>query len=157
MTDNALGSPRSVPLSGEGLAFGPAGAPTVVLSPEVGPPGMVPLVRGEGFPPGIPLRLRWAPPPGGTANRPPIPTVVTVTPDATGSFGPTPMLVLPGDVLGPRSLEAQGDQPGVAATAPFLVVHRSVQPTATPTPVITSFGDQIREIIMRRLYLLNRR
>jgi hypothetical protein len=62
---------------------------------------------------------------------------------------------LPGDVLGPRSLEVDGDRPEPAAMAPFLVVPRTVQPTATPIPLSTSFGDQLR--LVRRLYLLNRR
>ncbi|MDQ1502129.1 MAG: hypothetical protein QOI86_5469 [Actinomycetota bacterium] len=153
---NALGSPRAVPLTGQPSVLGPAGqAPTLMLSPEVGPPGTVSLVRGEGFPPTVPLRLHWAPAAGGTPTRWPIATVVAVTTDASGNFGPSPLLVLPGDVLGPRSLEVDGDRPEPAAMAPFLVVPRTVQPTATPIPLSTSFGDQLR--LVRRLYLLNRR
>jgi hypothetical protein len=159
VTDNALGSPRAVSLAGRGFleGLGPFGvAPVLTVSPVLGPPGTVALVRGEGFRPGIRFELRWAPAPGSTNTASPLGAAVAVTTDQFGAFGPTPLLVLPGDVLGPRLVEAQGDQPGAVAAVPFLVVPGTFQPEATPTRVTTGFGDALQTLI-RRLHLVSRR
>jgi hypothetical protein len=134
----------------------PGPPPTVTVSPELGPPGSVVMIEGHGFPSGRAVTLHWAATPGATGAAPPFsPVVVTATRD-DGGFGPTPLLVLPGDVVGPRLADAQADQPGISATAPFLVVPGSVQPEAMHTPLRTSFGEVLR-LLARRLYLVNRR
>jgi hypothetical protein len=159
VTDNALGSPRTVSLAGRGFVegLGPLGVPPVLtVSPGLGPPGTVALVRGEGFRPESTVQLRWVPAPESTNTTPLLSPPASVTADQSGAFGPAALLVLSGDVLGPRLAQAQGDQPEAAATVPFLVVPGTVQPEATPTRVRTGFGDTLRTLV-RRLHLVNRR
>jgi hypothetical protein len=159
VTDNALGSPRAVSLAGRGFleGVGPLGAaPVLTVSPGLGPPGTVALVRGQGFLPGSTVQLRWVPAPESTNTTPLLGPPVAATADGAGVFGPAALLVLPGDVLGPRLVEARGAQPEAAATVPFLVVPGTVQPEATPTRVTTGFGDVLRTLV-RRLHLVSRR
>jgi hypothetical protein len=163
-------SPRVVALTGQGLPVEPppgfpvepppglgGAGPSVTVSPGLGPPGTVALVRGEGFRPRSTVELRWAPDPGTTSTRRPLGSGAAVIADADGRFGPTPFLVLPGDVVGPRLVVVEGDQPGVSVTVPFLVVPGTVQPEAMPTRVRPPFGDVSRTLAGRRLQLVNRR
>ncbi|MEG3628143.1 hypothetical protein [Streptomyces poriticola] len=92
--------------------------PRIVAVPEVGRPGFVTSVRGEDFPPGVPVRFRWEP--GITAAA--APTV----PEPDGTFIGQ-LLILPKDQTGPREIAASG--PGFSPVkADFLVVNGSVQP-----------------------------
>ncbi|MGW0893384.1 hypothetical protein [Saccharopolyspora sp. NPDC002578] len=94
--------------------------PRIVAVPEVGEPGFVTSVRGFDFPPGAPVRLRWTP--GITAAAAP------TFPGTDGRFA-AQLLVLPKDLLGPRTITAEG--PGfspVDAPRPFLVVAPTVPP-----------------------------
>jgi hypothetical protein len=96
-------------------------APELSISPEVGPPGLVALARGENFPPGARVRLTWR---DGITERD---NTVTVAPDGTFRWQ---ALVFRRDALGARVLRAervQGPEFG-AVTADFLVVPRSLQP-----------------------------
>ncbi|MGW1272975.1 hypothetical protein [Streptomyces sp. NPDC002491] len=87
--------------------------PAITALPRVGSPGTVTLVRGTGFPPGIPVRLTWSP--GITAAADPS------VPGPDGSFV-AQMLILDGDRTGLRTVTAVG--PGFSpVTAPFLVTE----------------------------------
>lgn len=98
-------------------------APSVVVSPTIGPPGFVTVAQGVEFPPGTQVRLAWDL--GITTT----PDTVTVGPDGTFS---AQMLVLRKDVIGPRTLRAEfvaGIPFGaVRTTQPFLVVPRPIGP-----------------------------
>jgi len=85
--------------------------PVIGALPAVGSPGTVTLVRGTGFPPGVPVRLAWTP--GITAAANP------AVPGADGSFV-AQLLILGGDRTGPRTVTAAGTGFG-PVTAPFLV------------------------------------
>jgi hypothetical protein len=113
------------------------------------------MVEGHGFPLGRAVTLHWAAA-GETGAAAPFSPVVTTAVGTDGGFGPTPLLVLSGDVLGPRLAQAQGDEPGVVATAPFLVVPGTVQPEVTRTRRGTGFGEVLR-MLVGRLYLVDRR
>jgi len=161
VVDNALGTPHRVPLRGEGPGteppVGPSYAPTVTVSPTLGRPGSVVMVEGHGFPSGGAIRLHWAAAVGASGAAAPFSPLVTTLPTGTdGGFGPTPLLVLPGDVLGPRLVQAEGSEPGAVATAPFLVVPGTVQPEVTRSPPGTGFGEVLR-MLTGRLYLVARR
>lgn len=92
--------------------------PRIVAVPEVGKPGFVTSVRGEDFPPGVPVRFRWQP--GITAAA--APTV----PEPDGTFIGQ-LLILHKDQTGPRTITASG--PGFSPVkTDFLVVSGSVQP-----------------------------
>lgn len=92
--------------------------PRIVAVPEIGKPGFVTSVRGEDFPPGVPVRFAWKP--GITAAA--APTV----PLANGTFTGQ-LLILAKDQTGPRVITARG--PGFSPVkTDFLVVNGSVQP-----------------------------
>lgn len=92
--------------------------PRIVAVPEIGKPGFVTSVRGEDFPPGVPVRFAWKP--GITAAA--APTV----PKPDGTFTGQ-LLILAKDQTGPRVITARG--PGFSpVTTDFLVVSGSVQP-----------------------------
>ncbi|WP_432742688.1 HYR domain-containing protein [Streptomyces sp. JH002] len=125
-----------LPLSGElratvsGTTADPAGAdnattaridivqPELTVTPEVGTPGSVAIVRGENFPPGTDVALSWEP--GITAAQAPVRAA------ADGTFE-TQVLVLRKDQLGARVLRAE-----TAEFEPFeedfLVVQRTLRP-----------------------------
>jgi hypothetical protein len=104
-------------------------APELIVSPEIGPPGFVPVARGVNFPPGARVRLVWRveQPPEGTLPITPLGNRRVVAPDGTFSF---PALVFRKDILGPRLLVAQRvDGPRFGeVSAEFLVVPRSLDP-----------------------------
>ncbi len=92
--------------------------PRIVAVPPIGKPGFVTSVRGEDFPPGVPVRFTWKP--GITAAA--APTV----PRRDGTFTGQ-LLILAKDQTGPRTITASG--PGFSPVqTDFLVVSGTVQP-----------------------------
>lgn len=92
--------------------------PRIVAVPPIGKPGFVTSVRGEDFPPGVPVRFTWKP--GITAAA--APTV----PRRDGTFIGQ-LLILAKDQTGPRVITASG--PGFSPVqTDFLVVTGTVQP-----------------------------
>jgi uncharacterized repeat protein (TIGR01451 family) len=92
--------------------------PKIVMTPAVGPPGFVTLVRGTGFPPNTDVSLTWLR--GITPNT--APTRVA----ANGTFT-AQMVVIRRDLEGQRQLNAKGL--GFAdVRGDFLVVAGSVSP-----------------------------
>ena len=95
---------------------GAVGIPKLIVEPRSGPPGLVVIATGAGFPPNAPVALRWS---VGITATPLEPTVS----DATGAFT-AQVLVLPRDRVGKRSLRAVASVPGVEVppvAAAFLV------------------------------------
>ncbi|MFD4865413.1 hypothetical protein [Streptomyces sp. NPDC058412] len=92
--------------------------PRIVAVPPIGKPGFVTSVRGEDFPPGVPVRFAWKP--GITAAAAP------TFPQRDGTFIGQ-LLILAKDQTGPRIITASG--PGFSPVqTDFLVVNGSVQP-----------------------------
>ncbi|MGW7102633.1 hypothetical protein [Streptomyces sp. NPDC054838] len=92
--------------------------PRIVAVPAIGKPGFVTSVRGEDFPPGVPVRFTWQP--GITAAAAP------TRPGRDGRFIGQ-LLILAKDQTGPRTITASG--PGFAPVQTgFLVVSGTVQP-----------------------------
>ncbi|MFE6843004.1 hypothetical protein [Streptomyces sp. NPDC057686] len=92
--------------------------PRIVAVPPIGRPGFVTSVRGEDFPPGVPVRFAWKP--GITAAAAP------TFPRRDGTFIGQ-LLILAKDQTGPRIITASG--PGFSPVqTDFLVVNGSVQP-----------------------------
>ncbi|MFE6775590.1 HYR domain-containing protein [Streptomyces sp. NPDC057702] len=92
--------------------------PKLAITPGVGRPGQVAIVRGTDFPPGAVVSLSWKP--GITAAR------SSVRVGGDGMFT-AQMLVLRKDQLGPRELRAHVR--GLdRLTKPFLVVQRNLRP-----------------------------
>ncbi|MGW6844595.1 hypothetical protein [Streptomyces sp. NPDC054958] len=92
--------------------------PRIVAVPPIGRPGFVTSVRGEDFPPGVPVRFTWKP--GITAAAAP------TFPRRDGTFIGQ-LLILAKDRTGPRTITASG--PGFSPVeTDFLVVNGSVQP-----------------------------
>ncbi len=105
---------------------GAVGIPKLTVEPAVGPPGLVVIATGSGFPPNAPVSLRWSV--GITAT-----PLVPVVSDATGAFA-AQVLILPRDRVGKRNLRAVASVPGLVVdpvSARFLVV------TATAGPPIS--------------------
>jgi Tol biopolymer transport system component len=149
VTDEAPGSPRTVPLTG----FAIAAEPSLRVTPRVGRPGTVALVSGQGFPPAARLEVRWSTlsprragaidttdttgAAGATGRAGParLPSQVgVVKADAQGRFRAVPLLILPGGGTGPRAVEVRGDGPAALARAPFLVTPNPMQPGARRAP-----------------------
>ena len=87
------------------------------MSPERGPPGIVAIATGTGFPPNAPITLEWS---VGITAQPLVPVVS----DGAGGFT-AQVLVLPRDIEGRRNLRATATVPGLTvapASARFLVV-----------------------------------
>lgn len=102
---------------------GAVGVAKLVVEPKLGPPGLVVIATGSGFPPNAPVTLRWS---VGTTATPLEPTVS----DATGAFA-TQVLILPRGRVGPRALRAVAEVPGLKVDpveAPFLVVASTAAP-----------------------------
>jgi hypothetical protein len=136
ITDSALDSPQLVSLRG-----GVPG-PQITLLPAVGPPGIVTVVSGTGFPPGALVSLRWDR--GITQRLDP----VAVAPDGTFSIG---ILVFHHDQLGPRQLlltAGPGGPPFPDQALPFLVVPGPLQPPGTSA--ITFLAPDLKVILIRR-------
>ena len=114
------------------------------VDPPVGPPGFVTIAIGEGFPANAPVTLTWS------VGITPTPLAPLFT-DATGAFT-AQVLVLPGDIVGPRKLRAVvtlSGVPATPATAPFLVVAGTAVPPVSG--LIQAFRDSLGQpIILRR-------
>jgi hypothetical protein len=123
---------------------GAVGVAKLEVDPKSGPPGIVVIATGTGFPPNAPVDLRWSP--GITAT----PLVPVVT-DATGAFT-AQVLVLPNDRVGDRQLRALASVPGLTVkpvTARFLVVTSTAEPPTSG--LIQVFATTPGEpIILRR-------
>jgi len=115
--DTSQTSPHSVDLRGAG------GEVTLTLSPTLGPPGIVTVATGTGFPPGGQVAFLWDR--GISANMDP------VTVDAAGRFS-VGILVFHHDQIGERNLVATDVSGGAFPTTkvPFLVVVPTAQPPA---------------------------
>jgi Tol biopolymer transport system component len=115
VADAFAGSPRTVRLRGR------ASQAKLVLDPPIGPPGIVTIAEGSGFPPSTQVRLHWTI--GIT------PKLATVTTDAQGRLR-VPVLVFHNDLTGKRELSAEAVDgaafPSVAAT--MLVTKPPVIP-----------------------------
>lgn len=107
----------------------PTPGAALVVEPPLGPPGFVTSARGTGFAPG-PVTLVWSPGIGTTA----------AVAGEDGTFA-VPVLILPNDVLGPRTLVAAGQVS--TASASFLVVPDSMKPA----------GRDVAQIARTRRYL----
>ena len=81
---------------------GAVGIAKLTVQPRSGPPGIVVIATGTGFPPNAPVALRWS---IGITATPLEPTVS----DATGAFT-AQVLVLPRDRVGERTLRAVADR-----------------------------------------------
>jgi hypothetical protein len=102
---------------------GAVGIPKLTVEPKSGPPGLVVIATGVGFPPNAPVTLTWS---AGITATPLVPVVS----DAAGGFI-AQVLILPRDRVGQRSLRAVASVPGLKidpATARFLVVQSTSQP-----------------------------
>ena len=115
VADAYTGSPRTARLVGVGSLA------KLVLDPPVGPPGIVTVVTGSGFPPGADVRLAW------TAGM--TPTLPIVKADAGGGFK-IQVLVFHNDVQGTRNLraEAAGAILFPPVEAPMLVTPPPAMP-----------------------------
>ncbi len=102
---------------------GSVGKARLEVSPERGPPGIVAIATGTGFPPNAPITLEWS---VGITAQPLVPVVS----DGAGGFT-TQVLVLPRDIEGRRNLRATATVPGLTvapASARFLVVTPTAEP-----------------------------
>ena len=118
VADTYAGSPRTVRLRGR--ATQPIDA-KLELDPPLGPPGIVTIVEGSGFPAGVAVRLTWSL--GIT------PHLREITADARGRFR-VPVLVFHNDRTGQRDLIAE-PVAGTAfppVTASMLVTRPSLVP-----------------------------
>jgi hypothetical protein len=121
-------SPSPSPLPSPSVSRNPPRVlnPTITLTPALGPPGTVTVVRGTDFPANVPIELGWNQGIAGT------PSGAIVT-DGAGTFTGT-VLIFPHDALGARVMTAvsvappnRGDVVGFAS-AVFLVVPGATQP-----------------------------
>ncbi len=115
VTDTFAGSPRTVRLRGR------ASQGKLTLDPPIGPPGIVTIAEGSGFPPNTPVRLTWT-----IGITPRLAAVVT---DEAGRFR-VPVLVFHNDRTGRRelSVEAVDGTSFPAVAASMLVTKPSVIP-----------------------------
>ncbi len=123
---------------------GAVGVAKLKVEPPNGPPGIVVVATGTGFPPNAPVSLKWT---AGITATPLVPVVS----DATGSFT-TQVLVLPRDRIGERRLRAVASVPGLKVdpvTAKFLVVASTAAPPTSGLVQVfaTTAGEPI---ILRR-------
>jgi Tol biopolymer transport system component len=124
VADTFNGSPRTVRLRGR------ASQAKLTLDPPIGPPGIVTIAEGSGFPENTRLRLSWTV--GIT------PKLGVVTTDKAGRFR-VPVLVFHNDRTGKRELSAAAvDGTAFAAVAATMLV--------TKPPVIPPRFDIIRII-----------
>jgi len=105
---------------------------SLVVTPSLGPGGFVATAIGGGFPANQPVILGWSPGIG----------IFTAGVGPDGTFS-TPVLVMNRDVLGPRTLVATSAS--VSATASFLVVPSTVQPSGKDVAQIT----RVRRFLQR--------
>ena len=115
ITDDGAGSPHTVRLTGVGSKA------ELKVDPPRGPPGIVTIATGKGFPPNTPVVLTWS---IGITQR----TAPVVT-DAVGAFR-AQVLVFHHDVEGPRDLMASPADG--KAFQPISVSFFVTTPTGTP-------------------------
>jgi len=124
VADSFAGSPRTVRLRGR------ASQARLTLDPPIGPPGIVTIAEGSGFPPDTQVRLRWTV--GIT------PKLATVTTDGAGRLR-VPVLVFHNDRTGRRELSAEAvDGSAFPSVAASMLV--------TKPPVIPPRFDIVRII-----------
>lgn len=113
--DSYTGSPRKAQLVGLGSSA------RIVLDPPVGPPGLVVMATGSGFPTGAQMTLTWS---AGIT-----PVMPAVTADAKGGFK-VPVLIIRNDQLGQRNLVATwvGGPQFPTLQVPMLVTVGSAMP-----------------------------
>jgi hypothetical protein len=97
----------------------PCRPPTIKVDPPLGRPGFLTTVKGRDFPPKARIRLSWNTGSLGSTH---------VRTDGNGRFD-TRMLVFLHDLLGPRLLTARTETGYSKATADYLVVPGSQQPS----------------------------
>jgi Tol biopolymer transport system component len=116
IADSYTGSPRTAALTGSGSSA------KIVLDPPLGPPGIVVIATGSGFPAGAQITLSWSV--GIT------PVMPVVTADAKGRFE-VPVLVMRNDQVGQRDLLAAwaGGPQFPTLQTPMLV---TIAPAAPP-------------------------
>ena len=125
------------------VLVGAGGVGRITVDPAIGPPGIVTVVTGTGFGPGVPITLSWS-----TGITPA--SLEPVVTDAKGGFV-AQLLVLPRDRPGARQVRATAGGPGAAepATAPFRVVVGTGEPPVSG--LVQVFLDALgRPIILRR-------
>ena len=97
----------------------PCRKPTIEVDPPLGRPGFLTTVKGRKFPPNARIRLAWSTGALGSTR---------VRTDANGRFQAR-MLVFMHDLLGPRLLTARTETGYSKASADYLVVPGSQQPS----------------------------
>lgn len=90
ISDDGIGSPHTVRLTGAGSNA------ELILDPPIGPPGIVTIAEGKGFPPNTELVIEWS---VGINER----RAASVVTDGLGSFR-TQVLLFHHDIEGPRDL-----------------------------------------------------
>ncbi len=133
VADDAAGSPRIAQLRATGSQA------SLTIDPDIGPPGIVVIAKGSGFPAGALIRLHWSI--GITPKLPP------VAADASGSFR-LQVLVFHSDVTGPRELIAEPVD-GAAfppVSVPMLVTMPSMVP---PGFLLRQFIDLPLTLVIR--------
>ena len=104
----------------------------LLVTPSLGPGGFVTTALGSGFPANQPVTLGWSPGIG----------IYSAMAGPDGTFT-SPVLIMNRDVLGPRTLVATSG--GVSASASFLVVPSTVQPSGKDVAQIT----RVRRFLQR--------
>ncbi len=109
------GSPATVGLRGGGSKA------ELKLEPPMGPPGIVTIATGSGFPKNTQVALTW--------SRGITPKIPTITTDAAGAFR-VQVLAFHNDIVGPRDLIASpvGSTAFPPFAAPFVVAEANSQP-----------------------------
>jgi hypothetical protein len=123
---------------------GAVGLAKLKVEPTNGPPGIVVIATGTGFPPNAPVSLTWS---AGITATPLVPVVS----DADGSFT-AQVLVLPRDQVGARNLRAVASVPGLEidpVRAKFLVTTSTAEPPTSGLVQVFA-GSPGEPIILRR-------
>jgi Tol biopolymer transport system component len=111
------------------------------LDPPVGPPGMVTIVTGSGFPPNTEVTLAW--------SRGVTPKLPTITTDADGAFR-VQVLIFHNDIVGARDLVVSARNG--TAFAPFGTAFAVASASSQPPRFIgvDPYGDWPPTLVMRR-------
>jgi len=133
VADSFTGSPRTARLRGT------ASLARLELDPAIGPPGIVTVATGSGFPPNTEVRLRWS-----HGITPGLPRIVS---DAQGGFR-VQVLVFHNDQTGLRDLvaEAADGTSFPPAAVPMLITR---PPTVPPSFVILRILDLPIVLVIR--------
>jgi hypothetical protein len=109
------------------LRPGRPAVPHLVLTPNIGPPGIIVIVSGTGFSLNATITVRWSVSVGS----------VTVRTDGHGNLPPAQLLILAPDILGPRLAVASSTP---LAQAEFLVVPNTMEPGGQGLSLFRSEG-----------------